>query len=195
MIRERPPTPFPQRLRKAKEEKQFDKFIEIMRQLHINIPLIEAIQQMPNYSKFMKDVLTKRRRIGEFETAALTQECSQMVQGKIPPKLKDPGAFIVPCTIGDVYVGKALCDLGASINLMPLSIFKKLGIGEARPITVTLQLADRSLCYPQGKIEDVLVRVDKFIFHAGFIIMDFLMMLKEESSLEGLILKKSLSMY
>jgi hypothetical protein len=157
LIRERPPPPFPQRLRRAKEEKQFDKFIEIMRQLHINIPLIEAIQQMSNYSKFMKDVLTKRRRIGEFETAALTQECSQMVHGKIPPKLKDPGAFIVPCTIGDVYVGKALCDLGASINLMPLSIFKKLGIGEARPTTVTLQLADRSLCYPQGKIEDVLV--------------------------------------
>jgi hypothetical protein len=118
-----------------------------------------------------------------------------MVQGKIPTKLKDPGTITIPCTIGDVYVGKTLCDLSASINMMPLYIFKKLGIGEARPITVTLQLADRSLCYPQGKIEDVLVRVDKFIFHAGFIIMDFLMMLKEESSLEGLILKKLLSMY
>ncbi|PNX79507.1 hypothetical protein L195_g035493, partial [Trifolium pratense] len=156
LTRERPHPPFPQRLRKAKEEKQFDKFIEIMKQLNINIPLIEAIQQMPNYSKFMKDVLTKRRRIGEFETVALTQECSQMVQGKIPPKLKDPETFTIPCTIGDVHVGQALCDLGASINLMSLSVFKKLGIGAARPTTVTLQLADRSICYPQGKIEDVL---------------------------------------
>ncbi|MCI24086.1 hypothetical protein A2U01_0045269, partial [Trifolium medium] len=128
VVRERPPPSFPQRLRKAKEEKQFDKFIEIMKQLHINIPLIEAIQQMPYYSKFMKDVLTKRRRTGEFKTVALTQECSQMVQGKLPPKLKDPGTFTIPCTIGNVYVGRALCDHGASINLMPLSIFKKLGI-------------------------------------------------------------------
>jgi hypothetical protein len=109
-------------------QKKFDKFIEIMKQLHINIPLIEAIQQMPNYSEFMKDVLTKRRRIGEFETVALTQECSQMFQGRIPPKLKDPGSFTIPCTIGDVYVGRALCDLGASINLMPLLSTKSLAL-------------------------------------------------------------------
>jgi hypothetical protein len=121
----------------------------------------------------MKDVLTKRRMIGEFETVALTQECSQMVQGKIPPKLKDPGTFTIPCSIADVYVGKALCDLGASINLMPLFIFKKLGIWDARPTTVTLQLPDISLFYPQGTIEDVLVRVDKFVFPADFIIMNF----------------------
>jgi hypothetical protein len=99
LVRERPPPPFPQRLRRVKGEKQFDKFIEIMKQLHINIPLIEVIQQMPNYSKFMKDVLTKRRRIGKFETVALTQECSQMVQGRIPPKMKDSGSFTIPCTI------------------------------------------------------------------------------------------------
>ncbi|MCI03892.1 hypothetical protein A2U01_0024933, partial [Trifolium medium] len=91
-----------------------------------------------------------------------------MVQGKIPPKLKDPGTFTIPCTIGDIHVGRALCDLGASINLMPLSVFKKLGIGAARPTTVTL-----GKTIPQGKIDDVLVRVDKFIFPADFIIMDF----------------------
>lgn len=121
----------------------------------------------------MKDTLTKRIRVGEFATVALTQECSQLVQGKLPPKLKDPGSFTIPCNIGETFWGKALCDLGASINLMPLSIFKKLGIGEVRPTTITLQLADRSICYPKGKIEDVLVRVDKFIFPADFIIMDF----------------------
>lgn len=128
-MQERPPPPFPQRIRKAKEEQQFGKFLEILKQLHINIPLIEAIEQMPNYSKFMKDMLTKRRRVGEFATVALTQECSQLVQGKLPPKLKDPGSFTIPCNIGETFCGKALCDLGASINLMPLSIFKKLGIG------------------------------------------------------------------
>ncbi|KAL5545129.1 hypothetical protein UlMin_008913 [Ulmus minor] len=141
--------------------------------LHINIPLVEALEQMPNYVKFMKDMLTKKRRFGEFETVALTRECSTVLQNKLPPKLKDPGSFTIPCSIGNQYFGKALCDLGASINLMPMSIFKKLGIGEARPTTVSLQLADRSIAHPEGKIEDVLVKVDKFIFPVDFIVLDY----------------------
>ncbi|XP_074376955.1 uncharacterized protein LOC141718468 [Apium graveolens] len=111
--------------------------------------------------------------MGEFEMVALTQECSSFVRNKIPPKMKDPGSFTIPCTIGNSYCGMALCDLGASINLMPMSVFWKLGIGEVRPTTVTLQLADRSLAHPEGKIEDVLVKVDKFIFPANFIILDY----------------------
>ncbi|XP_060965191.1 uncharacterized protein LOC133034172 [Cannabis sativa] len=141
--------------------------------LHINIPLVEALEQMPNNVKFLKDILTKKRRLGEFETVALTEGCSAMLKSKIPPKLKDPGSFTIPCSIGGRDVGRALCDLGASINLMPMSIFKKLGIGEARPTIVTLQLADRSMAHPEGKIEDVLVQVDKFIFPADFIILDY----------------------
>ncbi|KAL5582706.1 hypothetical protein UlMin_015148 [Ulmus minor] len=141
--------------------------------LHINISLVEALEQMSNYVKFMKDMLTKKRRFGEFETVALTQECSAMLQNKLPPKLKDPGSFTIPCSIRNQYFGKALCDLGASINLMPMSIFKKLGIGEARPTTVSLQLADRSIAHPEGKIEDVLVKVDKFIFPVDFIVLDY----------------------
>ncbi|KAL5569768.1 hypothetical protein UlMin_026343 [Ulmus minor] len=141
--------------------------------LHINIPLVEALEQMPNYVKFMKDMLTKKRRFGEFETVALTRECSAVLQNKLPPKLKDPGSFTIPCSIGNQYFGKALCDLGASINLMPMSIFKKLGIGEARPTTVSLQLADRSIAHPEGKIEDVLVKLDKFIFSVDFIVLDY----------------------
>ncbi|KAL5561252.1 hypothetical protein UlMin_030999 [Ulmus minor] len=128
---------------------------------------------MPNYVKFMKDMLTKKRRFGEFETVALTRECSAVLQNKLPPKLKDPGSFTIPCSIGNQYFGKALCDLGVSINLMPMSIFKKLGIGEARPTTVSLQLADRSIAHPEGKIEDVLVKVDKFIFPVDFIVLDY----------------------
>ena len=93
---------------------------------------------MPNYVKFMKEILSKRRRLGEFETVALTKECGLISQSTLPPKLKDPGSFTIPCSIGNTYVGKALCDLGASINLMPMSVFKQLGIGEARPTTVTL---------------------------------------------------------
>ncbi|KAL5570394.1 hypothetical protein UlMin_026969 [Ulmus minor] len=96
-----------------------------------------------------------------------------LLQTKIPPKLKDPGSFTIPCSIGNTYCGRALCDLGASINLMPMSVFKQLGIGDARPTTVTLQLVDRSFAHPEGKIVDVLIRVDKFVFPADFIILDF----------------------
>ncbi|KAJ9536230.1 hypothetical protein OSB04_un000596 [Centaurea solstitialis] len=165
--------PFPQRVKPQNVDDQFKKFLDVFKQLHINIPLVEALEQMPSYVKFLKDILNKKRRLGEFETVALTKECSALLTDKIPQKLKDPGSFTIPCSIGGKEVGHALCDLGASINLMPLSIFKKLGFGEARPTTVTLQLADRSIAYPKGKIEDVLVKVDKFIFPADFVILDY----------------------
>ncbi|XP_040960241.1 uncharacterized protein [Gossypium hirsutum] len=111
---------------------------------------------MPNYVKFMKDILSKKKRLSEFKTVALTKEHSVFLQNKLPLKVNDPGNFTIPYNIGESYSGKALCDLGASINLMPKSIFKMLGIGEVRPTTMTLQLEDRSLAYPKGKIEDVL---------------------------------------
>src|SRR5262245_4867092 len=169
----RPPPPFPQRFEKQKQDNQFKRFLDVLKQLHINIPLVEALEQMPSYAKFMKDVLSKKRRFSEFETVALTKECSAILKNKLPPKLKDPGSFTIPCSIGNNYFGQALCDLGSSINLMPLSIFKKLYVGEARPTTVTLQLSDRFITYPEGKIEDVLVKVDKFIFPADFIVLDY----------------------
>ncbi|KAK4278475.1 hypothetical protein QN277_016316 [Acacia crassicarpa] len=128
---------------------------------------------MPSYVKFLKEILSKKRRLEEFKMVALTQECSAMLTNRLPPKLKDPGSFTIPCAIGPNYSGKALCDLGTSINLMPMSIFKQLAIGEARPTTVTLQLSDCSLVLPEGKIEDVLVKVDKSIFPVDFIILDF----------------------
>jgi len=128
---------------------------------------------MPSYAKFLKDILRKSKKLTEYETVSLTKECSALLTNKIPPKMKDPGCFTIPCSIGGKPIGKALCDLGASINLMPLSIFKTLGIGEARPTTMTLALADKSIAYPKGKIEDVLVQVDKFIFPADFIILYF----------------------
>ena len=117
--------------------------------------------------------MTRKKRLGEFETVALTQEHNHMIQNKIPQKLKDPWRFIIPCYIGTRYHSRALYDLRASINLMFLSLFKQLGVGECRPTTVTLQLANRSHTYLDGKIEDMLVKVDKFIFPVDFIILDF----------------------
>ncbi|XP_062118694.1 uncharacterized protein LOC133832349 [Humulus lupulus] len=147
----KPLPPFPQRFQKKQQDGQFRRFLDALKQLHINIPLVDALEKMPNYVKFLKDILTKKRRLGEFETVALTEGCSVILKNKIPPKLKDPGSFTIPISIGG----------------------RDLGIGEARPTTLTLQLADRSMVHPEGKIEDVLVQVDKFIFPADFIILDY----------------------
>ncbi|KAK8652156.1 hypothetical protein V6N13_061178 [Hibiscus sabdariffa] len=117
-------------------------------------------------------MVSRKTRIGEFETAAATEACLAMMHNKVPAKKTDPGSFTIPYSIGNNYSCKALCDPGASINLMPKFVFKKLDIGEAKPTTVTLQLADRSYVQPEGKIEDILVRVDKFIFPVDFLILD-----------------------
>ncbi|KAK0600713.1 hypothetical protein LWI29_017770 [Acer saccharum] len=167
-----PPIPYPQRLRKHKDAHNFGKFLEIFKKLQINIPFAEALSQMPTYVRFLKELLSNKRKLEEFETVALTEECSAILQNKLPPKLKDPGKFTIPCTIGHVKFESALIDSGASINLMPYSVFKKLGIGEVKPTRVTLQLADRSIKHPHGVLEDVLMKVGKFYFPVDFVILE-----------------------
>ncbi|XP_017648049.1 uncharacterized protein LOC108488271 [Gossypium arboreum] len=168
----RPPPPFPQRFQKSIQDFEFKKFLDILKQLHINILLVEVLKQMPNYLKFMKYSLSKKKRLRDLETFALTERCTTMLRNKLPPKLKDLGSFTIPCSIGNHYVGKALCALDTSINLMPMSVFRKLEIRKARHTIVTLQLLDCSYVHPEGKIEDVLVGVDKFIFLVDFIILE-----------------------
>ncbi|XP_042027804.1 uncharacterized protein LOC121774949 [Salvia splendens] len=164
--------PFPQRVQKKKLDDHFSRFLDIFRKVHINIPLVEALQQMPSYAKFLKEVISKKRRWVEHETVNLTESCSAIIQKKLPAKMKDPGSFTISCIVGDSQVGKALCDLGASINLMPFSFFQKLKIGTLRPTTITLQMADRSVSYPRGIVEDILVKVNNFIFPVDFVVLD-----------------------
>ncbi|XP_075074964.1 uncharacterized protein LOC142162612 [Nicotiana tabacum] len=104
---------------------------------------------------------------------ALIEECSSRIQSKLPHKLKDPYGFTIQISIGKHTVGRTLCDLRASINLMLLSVFRQLGLGESRPTMVILQLANHSLAHPKGVIEDVLVQVSSFIFPTDFIILDY----------------------
>ncbi|KAK8574683.1 hypothetical protein V6N12_062372 [Hibiscus sabdariffa] len=127
---------------------------------------------MHNYAKFLKDMVSRKRRIEEFETAAATETCLELMKNKVPSKKDRPGSFTIECSIGHNYSTKALCDPGASINLMPKYVFHKLGIGEAKPTTVMLQLADHSFVHPEGKIEDILVQIDKFIFPTDFLILN-----------------------
>ena len=116
---EKPIIPYPPRLRKNRLDKQFGRFMDIFKKLHINIPFVEALEQMLGYVKFMKDILSKKMKLGNYGTVALLEECSAILQKKLPPKLKDPGSFTTPCAIGNVVFERALCDLGASINLIP----------------------------------------------------------------------------
>nr|XP_016472959.1 PREDICTED: uncharacterized protein LOC107794913 [Nicotiana tabacum] len=132
-------------------------------------PFPQRLQKQKDDAKYKKflDILS------QFETVALTEECIAKVESKLPPKLKDPGSFTIPLSLGKQEVGRSLGDLGASINLMPSFLFKQLGLGVLRPTTITVQLADRSLVMPEGIIEDVLVRVGKFILPADFIVLDY----------------------
>jgi len=110
----------------------------MLKKLHINIPFVDAITQVLSYAKFLKEILANKRELAEFEIVKLSEECSATVQNKLPQKLKDLGSFTILCIIGNIYFDKVLCDLGASINLMPLIIFRKLSLGEPKPTIITL---------------------------------------------------------
>ncbi|XP_027357160.1 uncharacterized protein LOC113866530 [Abrus precatorius] len=124
-----PPLPYPARLKKDKDDEQFGKFLSLFRQLHINLPFVDALAQLPKYAKFLKDLLSNKKKLEELAMVTLNKECSAILQNKMPKKLKDPGSFTLPCLIGRLIVDRALADLSASINLMPYSVFKKLGLG------------------------------------------------------------------
>ncbi|XP_010527729.1 PREDICTED: uncharacterized protein LOC104805026 [Tarenaya hassleriana] len=166
-----PPIPFPSRLRKHSEDSQFARFAEMLKKLEVTMPFTEAILQIPSYTKFLKDIQTKKRVV-EKETIALTAECSALIQHELPPKQSDPGSFSIPCTLGNVSIDRALCDLGASVSLLPLSIFKKLNVGELKPTRMALQLADRSVKYPAGILEDVPLKVGNFYIPVDFVVLD-----------------------
>ena len=168
----RPAVPFTQRLQKSRIEEQFARFLKTFQKLEISMPFTEVVTQMPLYAKFLKDILSKKRKIVEEGIVNLTATCSAVIKKELPEKMKDPGSFTIPCIIGGVEFQKALCDSGASINLMPLSVAKQLSLGEVIPTTITLQMADRSMVKPERVLEDVLVTVGKFVFPVDFIILD-----------------------
>jgi hypothetical protein len=146
--------------------------MEVLKQLTISIPFTDALLQMPSYSKFLKDILSNKRSLNDCKSVQLNLECSAVVSKELPPKLGDPGKFTIPCTIGKAKIKKALCDLGASVSLMPHTIFQKIGVGELKPTRMTLQLADSSVRLPMGIVEDVPVQVGKFFVPGDFVVME-----------------------
>ncbi|CAL8989151.1 unnamed protein product, partial [Prunus brigantina] len=131
------------RLSKTKKDQGFDEIMETFKKVQINIPLLNAIAQIPKYAKFLKDLCTNKRRFKEHEQVALSEEFQ-----------------------------KALLDLGASINLMPYHVYEKLNLGELQATSVSIQLADRTIRYPKGILEDVLVKVEELILPADFLVLE-----------------------
>ncbi|RVX11412.1 Retrovirus-related Pol polyprotein from transposon 17.6 [Vitis vinifera] len=169
MMKKHMPPPFPQALHGKKEIKNSSEILEVLRQVKVNIPLLDMIKQVPTYAKFLKDLCTVKRGLQVTKNAFLTEQVSAIIQSKSPVKYKDPGCPTISVNIGGTHVEKALLDLGASVNLLPYSVYKQLGLGGLKPTTMTLSLADRSVKIPRGVIEDVLVQVDKFYYPVDFV--------------------------
>ena len=140
--------------------------------MKVNIPLLDIIKQVPAYAKFLKDLCTIKKGSGIEKKAFLTEQVSAIIQSKNPVKYKDPGSPTISVKIGGTCIDKSLLDLGASVNLLPYSVYKKLGLGELKPTNITLSLADRSVKIPKGIVEDVLVKVDKFYYPVDFVVLD-----------------------
>jgi len=157
------PLPFPQRFGKPKLDFLFGKFLDVLNKLHVNIPFIDALSQIPLYAKFFKEIHSKKRKIDEHEIFSLGKECSAVVLNKLPTSLKDLSSFSIPCLLITVSIDRVLCDLGSSISLMPYSIVKRLDLQELRPTNVSLQLANRSIEYPLSILETFLLRWAIFI--------------------------------
>ncbi|XP_070049066.1 uncharacterized protein [Nicotiana tomentosiformis] len=146
----------------------------MLKQVHVNLPFTEVLSQMPAYANFLKEILTKKRKIEETSVVKLIEHCSAILQNKLPQKCGDLGSFTILCSLGTIKFDKSLCDSGASINLMPLSIYKNLEseIEEIRSVPISLQLAGQTPLIPEGIVEDVFVWVDKFVFPVDFIVVN-----------------------
>ncbi|XP_048435491.1 uncharacterized protein LOC125475161, partial [Pyrus x bretschneideri] len=167
-----PNVPFPHRFAQSKKEEGEKDILETFRKVQVNIPLLDAIKQVPRYAKFLKELCTTRKRISNKEVVKVSENVSAVLQRKLPPKCKDPGSFTIPCIIGNTRFEQCMLDLGASINVMPYSIYASMNLGELKQDGVIIQLADRSNAYPKGVLEDVLVQVNHLIFPADFYVLD-----------------------
>nr|GFB62375.1 reverse transcriptase domain-containing protein [Tanacetum cinerariifolium] len=161
-----------QKLRE-KATNQMEKFFQIFQDLHFDISFTDALLLMPKFASTIKSLLTNKDKLFELAKIPLNENCSAMLLKKLPEKLGDPGKFLIPCDFSGMDVCHALADLGAIINLMPLSIWKNLSLPELTPIRMTLELADQSITRPKGVAEDVFVKVGKFHFPADFVVVDF----------------------
>ncbi|XP_047253613.1 uncharacterized protein LOC124887741 [Capsicum annuum] len=167
----RPQRPFPQRLKKKVDDTKFDKFMAILNQLMINVPLVEELEKIPGYAKFMKDLVIKKIAVS-YEPKDNIHYYSVISTRSLVKKKADRRAFTILCTIRSLNFAKALCDLGESINSMPLAVNKMLVLGDPTPTNMWLVIKDRSVKWPVGILQDVLVKMANFILPADFVVLD-----------------------
>ncbi|RVX11246.1 Retrovirus-related Pol polyprotein from transposon 17.6 [Vitis vinifera] len=179
LMKKRTSPPFPQALHGKKGIKNASEILEVLRQVKVNIPLLDVIKQVPSYAKFLKNLCTIKRGLNVNKKAFLTKQVSAIIQCKSPLKYKDLGCPTISVMIRGKVVEKALLDLGASVNLLPYSVYKQLELGELKPTSITLSLANRSVKIPRGIIEDVLVQVDNFYYLVDFVVLDTDPLVKE----------------
>ncbi|GJX34486.1 DNA-directed DNA polymerase [Tanacetum coccineum] len=164
---------FLSRLLKQKKDDEDERLLSIFKQIHINLPFREAMIHMPKGAKVLKDLLSHKEKLEKSASSVkLSEECSAIIQRSLPQKEGDQGSFTLPCLIGPLAVKNALADLEASINLMPHSLFRRLGISKLKPTKMSIQLADRSIKYPIRVCENLLVKVSKFIFLIDFVVLE-----------------------
>nr|GEV23581.1 hypothetical protein [Tanacetum cinerariifolium] len=159
-------------IKQEKDEIQIQKFWHMFKQLHLNITLAEALVLMPKYQKMLKALLSNKEKLQELANTPLNENCSAVILKKLSEKLRDPRKFLIPCGFSELKC-KALADLGASIKLMPLSVWKKLGLPDLIPTRMTLELANHAIFTPNGIARDVFVPVGKFTFPADFVVIDY----------------------
>ncbi|GJV96134.1 reverse transcriptase domain-containing protein [Tanacetum coccineum] len=171
-----PHIPYPLRMnqekQKEKDEVQIHKFWQMFKQLHINITLSDALILIPKYQKMLKSLLSNKEKLIELANTPVSENCSAVILKKLPEKLGDLGKFLIPCGFSELKC-KALADLGASINLMPLSVWKELGLPELISTQMTLELANRDICTLKGIARHVFIPVGKFTFPADFVIVNY----------------------
>ncbi|XP_071921786.1 uncharacterized protein [Coffea arabica] len=160
------------RLEKSKKQDKEKETLEVFRKVEINIPLLDAIKQVPKYTKFLRDLCVNRRWLRGDERVIVGENVSAVLQRKLRPKCGDPGMFTIPCRIGNTLIRKAMLDLGASINVMPKSIYASLNFGPLKETGIIIQLADRTNAYPDGLVEDVLAKINDLVFPADFYVLD-----------------------
>ncbi|GJW71126.1 reverse transcriptase domain-containing protein [Tanacetum coccineum] len=172
-----PLIPYPSRLNKEKLQDKSDiqihSFLQMFKKLHFNISFLEALAYMPKYAKMVKDHLTNKEKLLELVNTLLNENCAAFLLKKLPEKLGDTGRFLIPCEFQELESCMALADLGASINLVPLSVWKKLILPELTLTRMTLELATRTVAYPAGIAEDVFMKVGKSTFPAYFVVVDY----------------------
>ena len=172
IVEYKPPPPFPQSLRTKKKAINQAEILEVLRQVKVNIPLLDMIKQVPTYENFLKNLCIVKKGLNIDKKAFLNEQVSAIIQCKTPVKYKDPGCPTISVNIGGIYVEKALLNLGESVNLLPYSMYRQLGLGELKPISITLSLIDRSIKIPKGIVEDVLIQVEKFYYPVYFVVLD-----------------------